>query len=132
MLRRTTPSTEIPSIPFWAAPSSPLAFLPSRIVFLRFFFVPSIVRPSKLFFFSVPSTTTPSTYLPGLTATTTLVFAFAFFALNEPAALTPFWIVPYLQPCLQTSNTFFACCFCPPPLASAGETTRPVRTRQSP
>ena len=83
---------------------------------------PSIVRPSKSFFFAVPSTTTPSTYLPGLTLTTAFTFAFFFLNLKAPAASTAFWIVRYLQPCLQTSKTFvFACFFAAAcPLAKAG------------
>ena len=60
---------------------------------MRFFFVPSIVSPSKSFFFLVPSTTTPSTYLPGLISTTAFTFAFFFLTLKEPAASTAFWIV---------------------------------------
>ena len=48
MFFSTRPSTLIASIPFWAAPSSPFAFLPSRIVLLAGpSCVPSIVSPSK-------------------------------------------------------------------------------------
>src|ERR1700742_4372999 len=106
MFLRITPLTLIASTPFWAGPSSPLAFLPSRIVLRGLLFVPMIVRPSKFFFLLVPSRTTPSTYLPGLTLTIALTFLFFFLSLKPPAALTAFWTVRYLQPCRQTSKTF--------------------------
>src|SRR5690349_17265888 len=130
MFSSTRPSTPIASTPFCAAPSSPFAFLPSRTTFLRSFFAPLMIRSSKLFFFRVPSRTTPSTYLPGRIATIAFTLRLAFLPLNEPAASTAFWIVRYRQPCLQTSKVFaFACCFFfPPPLpASAGAARVPSR-----
>ena len=51
-----------------------------------------IVRP--LYF--LPMTRTPSTYLPGLTLIVVVLLVL-------PALSTAFWIVRYLQPCLQTS-----------------------------
>src|SRR5215218_6201481 len=134
MFSSTSPSTLIASIPFWAAPSSPLAFLPSSTTFLRSFFVPLIVRSSTLFFRRVPSRTTPSTYLPGRTATTTFARALPFFALNEPAASTAFWIVRYRQPCLQTSKVLAFDClfFCPPPLVATAGAARAPRSAHSP
>ena len=77
---------------------------------LAFLLVPLIVSPLNF----LPRAWTPSTYLPGLTLIT------SFFLSVLPALLTAFWIVRYLQPCLQTTSALFL--FLPPlpAIAEAG------------
>src|SRR4029079_2067701 len=99
------------SIPLLAGlPIGSWAFLPSRMTLLAFLLVPLNVSPLNF----LPRAWTPSTYLPGLTLIT------SFFLSVLPALLTAFWIVRYLQPCLQTTSALFL--FLPPlpAIADAG------------
>ncbi len=90
MVTLFAPSTKTP---FWAGLPSVFAPLPSRIVFFASLLVPTILMPSFLW----PLTTTPSTYLPGLT-----------FTVPPLATLsTAFWMVEASQPRRQTVTVFF-------------------------